>query len=289
MKGAINTMDIRKLTREQRSERAVSHTKHMVDTYADEIRKCIANTTLIVRDKDNDMLISNDIIGDDNQVTSSNSGDTFVTDKDTVSELFDVDKNKKVTLLNFASYKNPGGKFLDGSPAQEESLCHHSYLYNVLSYYQKTYYDRHLKSLNHGAYSDEMLYSNNVRFFKYDDSGRELDTRFANVITCAAPNHSSLKYISDEYLKRNRRDELNVAMYKRIQFILDVLAKDDSDVVILGAFGCGVFQNDPATVAAMFKVELANRFDAHEFNKEVRFAIPHIGADNNFEIFFLHL
>ena len=51
-----------------------------------------------------------------------------------------IAEGKKVAVLNFASFKNPGGKFLDGSTAQEECLCYCSYLYNVLESFYKEYY-----------------------------------------------------------------------------------------------------------------------------------------------------
>ena len=46
----------------------------------------------------------------------------------------------KTAVLNFASYKEPGGGFMAGSQAQEESFCHESFLYNVLRQFQY-YYD----------------------------------------------------------------------------------------------------------------------------------------------------
>ena len=62
-------------------------------------------------------------------------------DKDTMSALIDEghdNPGEKIAVLNFASYQNPGGKFLEGSSAQEESLCHASTLYECLSV-QKDY------------------------------------------------------------------------------------------------------------------------------------------------------
>ena len=52
----------------------------------------------------------------------------FLAAKDSVSAIFDYYEGK-TAILNFASYKNPGGGFLSGSRAQEESLCHSSFLH----------------------------------------------------------------------------------------------------------------------------------------------------------------
>lgn len=48
---------------------------------------------------------------------------------DSVSAIFEEHAdNQKMAVLNFASYKNPGGMFIKGSKAQEECLCHESFL-----------------------------------------------------------------------------------------------------------------------------------------------------------------
>lgn len=59
--------------------------------------------------------------------------EVIVEDLDSVSAIFNYWKeNEKIAVLNFSSYKNPGGGFLLGSRAQEECLCHESNLYNIL-------------------------------------------------------------------------------------------------------------------------------------------------------------
>ena len=53
------------------------------------------------------------------------SPDSFtLTDMDSVS----LSDNGRTAILNYASYKSPGGFFLEGSPAQEEALCHYPIL-----------------------------------------------------------------------------------------------------------------------------------------------------------------
>ena len=52
-----------------------------------------------------------------------------VTDEDSISAIIKHHYGK-TAVLNFASFKNPGGMFLNGSKVQEESLCHESFLYD---------------------------------------------------------------------------------------------------------------------------------------------------------------
>lgn len=167
--------------------------------------------------------------------------------------------NGKTAILNFASYKNPGGKFLEGSIAQEESLCHASNLYNILSNdrFITTFYEKNRHFLNNGLYHDNLLYTPDVIFIY------EKHTKLFDVITCAAPNKGAAqKYnqITDQ--------ECDDAMRSRIRSVLLAAIDQKVDTLILGAFGCGVFKNDPKTVAEIFKEELIG------FPAEVVFAVP---------------
>lgn len=158
------------------------------------------------------------------------------------------------TILNFASYKNPGGGFLNGSIAQEECLCAKSILYNVLSRFPE-FYNWNRKHLNGGAYENRALYTPDVVF----------DEFVANVITCAAPNANKVK--SEQILK------------ERIEFILSIARENKCKELVLGAWGCGVFNNDVETVAKCFRDCINDSFE------KVIFAVPDKKVDVFREVF----
>ena len=165
---------------------------------------------------------------------------------------------EKTAVLNFASYRHPGGGFLNGSMAQEEAICHASFLYNILREFTD-YYEWNEAHYNMGLYMNRALYSPDVFFFG-DNENRVT----ADVITCAAPNRSML-------LKDGRfsEEENEAALRDRIRFIRDICDSESVDVLISGAFGCGVFAQKPEEVARLFK----DCFSDTEV-KKVIFAVP---------------
>lgn len=156
--------------------------------------------------------------------------------------------------LNFASAKNPGGGFLRGAVAQEETLARSSGLYPCLVAHQALY-DRE-RARNDAMYLDLALYSPRVPFFRADD-GAWLPVTHASVITCAAPNAGALR-------KAAAFDAASVdaALRRRIELILAIAAHHNEPRLILGAWGCGVFGNDPSQVATIFRDLLAGPFKA---------------------------
>jgi uncharacterized protein (TIGR02452 family) len=169
---------------------------------------------------------------------------------DSVNAVKQYYEQGKTCVLNFASYKNPGGGFLTGSIAQEEALCHESTLYNVLSNEKfKPFYEYNNQHLNRGSYKNRAIYSPRVAFV---DNNKELVCK-ADVLTCAAPNFS----VAQRY-GNFTKEENSEALRSRIRFILSIMSENQVDTAILGAFGCGVFAQDPYEVATIFEKELQN-------------------------------
>lgn len=169
---------------------------------------------------------------------------------DSVSAVFKyTDQNSKTAVLNFASYKQPGGMFLQGSKAQEECLCHESTLYNVLARFEGTYYTVNRGRLNRALYQNVALYSPDIYFERNDASVK------CDVITCAAPNFSA----ASKYCNVSREENTDV-LKSRIKFILYLAATKQVDTLILGAFGSGVFGQD-ATEVAEITMKLLKRYN----------------------------
>lgn len=265
-------IQIGELTREERRKLAVKHFDDITndkEIYND-IVYSIYNTNIYNVDNFKDVNVN---------FHSNFHTKISVTDNDTVTELFSMPRDgKNITILNFASYKNPGGMYYQGSSAQEEFLCHHSTLYPVLSNFVRDYYDINKKNLNYALYKNTGMYSCDIRFFDYhlDQSNITYDnTVLADVITCAAPNVTTFKKYQSKRLGLTSEQERKLiydSMYDRCKLILGIAAYKGTEKLILGAFGCGVFGNDPYMVAEIFLKLLFEEFPG--VFDEVRFAIP---------------
>jgi len=171
--------------------------------------------------------------------------------------------DKQVCILNFASATNPGGGVLKGSTAQEESICRVTTLYPVLNTQanQKAFYQMH-KNRHNAAYTGTIIYTPDIAVLKNDTSFSRLKQhQLINVITCAAPNLKAANLTHDQLY------DIHVERAKRI---LSVAAANHNDIIVLGAFGCGAFQNPPDIVADAYK------FALQEFKScfdEINFAI----------------
>lgn len=188
--------------------------------------------------------------------------------EDSVSCLFNYTGEGNVAILNYASFKTPGGLYLQGSHAQEEALCHASNLYPILLAFDEAYYAWNRKNLNKALYRNRAIFTPNVVFEKNGE------TRVASVITCAAPNFYTAGYrcgVSEE--------ENNIIFKDRIKFMYEVAADNNIDTLIAGAWGCGVFAQNPVTTCRM----MTDVFTAGHYCIDTLFyAIP---AGENYEAF----
>ncbi|MDO5133761.1 MAG: TIGR02452 family protein [Eubacteriales bacterium] len=182
----------------------------------------------------------------------------------------------KVAVLNFANAYSPGGGVVNGAMAQEECLCRSSNLYAALTipYLLKNYYKWNSKHTGDMG-SDSVIYSPGVTVFKTDDPiPAEMSRWFSvDVLTCAAPYYD---------LNKKRPvslEKLEEVFFARIRNILEVAAANDVDILILGAFGCGAFNNPPELVAGVFRRLLVEKRYGRFFKKTV-FAIKRNNAQN---------
>jgi len=155
-----------------------------------------------------------------------------------------------VACLVFASAKNPGGGFLTGAQAQEESIARASALYPCLRT-AREFYDFHRQQRDL-RYSDRIIYSPGVPVIRADD-GALLDEPYAvSFLTAAAPNLAAITTNQP-----TAAASVPAVLAARAERVLAVAAAHGHRNLVLGAWGCGVFQNDPAVVAAAFAAGLA--------------------------------
>ncbi|MFD5826461.1 TIGR02452 family protein [Lentzea sp. NPDC060358] len=162
-----------------------------------------------------------------------------------------------VAALNFASARNAGGGFLNGAQAQEESIARASAIYPCLRAAGDFY--AHHRAHEDLTYTDRVIYSPRVPVFK-DDGGTLLPRPYeVSFLTAAAPNRSAILRNQPE-----RADGIPLALLRRAIRVLHVAASHGHRRLVLGAWGCGVFGNDPATVAQVFALALRdNRYFEH--------------------------
>jgi uncharacterized protein (TIGR02452 family) len=160
--------------------------------------------------------------------------------------------NARVAALNFASARHPGGGWLSGARAQEESLARASALVPCIA--DDPMYARH-ERMRDALYTSSAIYSPDVPIFR-DDDGRLLDEPYCVAMITAPAVNAGVVLERD----RSRRSQISAAMRERVARVLAIAATNGHDALVLGAWGCGVFKNDPAEIAGMFDTALRGPF-----------------------------
>lgn len=181
-----------------------------------------------------------------------------------ILQLTEEENQEKIMCLNFASAKNPGGGFINGAEAQEESLARTSGLYESLLQ-GWDYYKVH-REMESCFYTDMMIYSPKVPVFRKDKGELLPKPVLCNFITSPAVNAGVVKRH-----EQDREGEIFGAMDVRTDKMLALALSQGNETLILGAWGCGVFKNDPKEIAELFKKHLHGKYK-NRF-KRVVFAI----------------
>lgn len=201
------------------------------------------------------------------------------------------DPRAKIAVMNFANAFHAGGGVTKGSSAQEECLCRTSTLYPLL--YRRslrdTFYNHH-HTLNTSKASDALIYTEGVIICKTDeDIPKRMpkeDWVNVDVITVAAPDLRTKSNIHATLVGKGtfmHDAELFGYHVKRAIHVLTCAAAKGANTLVLGAFGCGAFQNNPEVVAHAYDVaikEFPNVF------KRIEFAVycpP--GNSENYDVF----
>lgn len=180
--------------------------------------------------------------------------------KQTTYDMILEESNECLAVLNFASYFKPGGGYIEGSYAQEESLCAVSGLYRILQSVPR-YQERHSEEKIPDEYKSELIYSPRVPFTR--DEGRVTSPILVDVVSCAAPNCNRVPI--------SKLNIVDKAINERLTACFLTPYLNGCNVLILGAWGCGVFKNSPIQIAQVFR-KLIKKYGS--LYDKVLFAIP---------------
>jgi uncharacterized protein (TIGR02452 family) len=178
-----------------------------------------------------------------------------------------------VAVLNFASALEAGGGWLRGATAQEEALARASALVACLEAAPAFYAANRTPPSD--LYTDHVIHSPRVPFFR-DDRHRPLDAPIPlSVITAPAP------YAGGGI----ERPLLRMTLERRAAVVLAVAADQGHPALVLGAWGCGAFRNDPDDVASVFSVLLKKEAFSRPFRRIVFAVLSPEGDSPNLAAF----
>jgi uncharacterized protein (TIGR02452 family) len=157
-----------------------------------------------------------------------------------------VEAGLRPLALNFANGVQPGGGFLGGARAQEEVLCRSSALYHTLV--GDPMYESHRRRPRPDS-TDWVIYSPAVPVFRTDDGVALEEPWLLSFISCAAPYAPSIG-----------QPEAGDLLQRRIHRLLAIARAFGHPALVLGAWGCGAFRNDPLRTARDFREALEGAF-----------------------------
>lgn len=185
-----------------------------------------------------------------------------------------VVKPDQIAVLSMASDYKPGGGFLTGANAQEETLCKRSNLH--LSLTSGSFYPMQ---------NDTLLYTPNITVFREDKSQayaflKVKDHYKLNVISSAAIRQPKMKNADTEYARYEDQE----LMEAKVRSVLRIAFLKKNKVIVLGAWGAGAFGHSPEASSKVFKIVLSEPEFINIFDMIV-FAVIDSKHSNNCAVF----
>ena len=196
----------------------------------------------------------------------------------TIHDLRDLELS--LGVLNFASAYHPGGGFLNGAMAQEEVLAYCSNLYDTLSSKQAPAYYKNNKEANSNTYTDGLVITNNI-FFRDEKYNLVFSPSICTVITCPAVNMNLVLRAKDNM------SEAKKIMKNRMRKVLYAFIDANCTNLIIGAWGCGVFKNDPEDIASAWH-ELLVEECLEKYFESITFTVLDKKEETNIKPFIKH-
>ncbi len=202
-------------------------------------------------------------------ILTKKAGIITVDAHDTVSSIINYSNSGKTAVLNMANAKHKGGGVERGAMAQEECLFRCSNLFTI----SDEFYPMAV---------NELIYTKDASFVK-DANYNPIEPIKVDVITIAAPNLNK-EFKGNEGADYSDEAYYEAIMIQKITSMLDVAALNGCDNIILGAWGCGAFKNNPNKVVEFFNKVLEDKRTMFE---NVVFAVINDSnsVGNNYEIF----
>jgi uncharacterized protein (TIGR02452 family) len=230
-------------------------------TISQAVDECCRNTLLYPPDALEEFIHSLNTSDSTQTVLSVVNCTTFAAAQRLIAEGFE-----NPLCLNFASAKNPGGGFLSGSQAQEESLARASGLYPSLLT-QTSYYDVN-RQCRTSLYTNHVIYSPRVPVFRDDQDHLLVSPYSVSIVTSPAVNAGAVRRNEPENIEK-----IESIMRFRIEAVLAIARKHNHRALVLGAWGCGVFANDPHSIASWYRDALTSQSPFANVFDRVVFAV----------------
>jgi len=233
--------------------------QELIDIFQDTLNHCKDNLTTFSKDTITRLYNFDEL----RKYLSEPKDNIIVENIDTIGALCKYNIGK-TAIINMASAKRPGGGVRNGSKAQEEGLFRCSNLHFLID------------SGFYPLQESEGLYTTNATFFK-DFNYNYMKPITCDVITVAAHNLNNVEIDKGNYVESTKQ---------KIRLMLEMCVDNDINNIILGAWGCGVFKNDPKQMSIFFHEILIEEGYSGLFDKVI-FAIinDHNSVDNNYTKF----